>query len=131
MHEVLSMPIRGISFRKIVSSTVYTCSATGPPISLLSLTYFLTAVSIKVSKSSIICGKGSATVLGIVGSEATGATPAGAADGGKVPFVFGASATADAISSRRDVAASSLRIIGVSSILVIMIGASGSFILTV
>src|SRR5450432_2421650 len=109
-----------------------TCSSTGPPISLLISRYFLTVVAIRVSKSSIICGIGSATALGAGGFEVAmgGPAAAGAVTAGTLPFVFGTSITDDAISSSREVAASSLRTIDVSATLVTMTGHGSSSMVT-
>jgi hypothetical protein len=81
------------------------------------LTYFFTEFAINVSKSSTKTGNGSSIVFGAGGVVEIVTPPAArlvAAD--KVPLVFGVSIAADAMSSSRDVAASSLIIRAVSAV---------------
>src|SRR3954462_6936331 len=88
-----------------------TYSATGPPNSSLRLTNFFRGPVMKLSKSSTDSGNGSGKGVGGVfaeGAETGGVETAAATDGRAVPFVFGSSIADDAISSSREVAASSL-----------------------
>jgi len=91
-----------------------TCVAMGPPRSSLRATNFFKGPLMKASNSSTDSGRGSGAAFGIA-AAAIGAGGRGAVGGGAVPFVCGVSIVAEAISSSREVAASSLLMRPVSS----------------